>query len=177
VDAGRVSVFFAEVVGMLQISFGLVAAAVRASAAFQDDPQEADELRREGRVLLLGAGALISSGAALILLSLAGPGRIVPSVIGLLGWLFLNILAAVLAALRWRRLDELNRAAARESDHLAFKWLSLVGGVWAMLAHLNFVAAPSVLDWLTMLGGASLVAGLVAAGRMGVFDVPAAVRG
>jgi hypothetical protein len=46
-----------------------------------------------------------------------------------------------------------------------------------MLAHLNFVAAPSALDWLTMLAGASFVAGLVAAGRMGVFDVPAADRG
>lgn len=177
VDAGRASVFFAGVVGMLQISFGLVAAAVRASAAFQDDPEEARELRRDGRALLLGAGALISSGAALILLSLTGPGRAVPSVIGLSGWLFLSILAAVLVAVRWRGLDELNRAAARESDHLAFKWLCLIGGTWAMLAHLNFIAAPSALDWLTMLAGASFVAGLVAAGRMGVFDVPVADRG
>lgn len=165
-------VFFAEVVGMLQISFGLVAAAVRASAAFQPDPEEAGELRREGGALLLGAGALISSGAALILLSLAGPGRTVPSVIGLWGWLFLSIVAAILVALRWRVLDELNRAAVLNSDHLAFKWLSLIGGAWAGLAYLNFVAAPSALDWLTMLGGAGFVAGLIAAGRMGVFDVP-----
>jgi len=172
VNPRKASVFFAGVVGMLQISFGLVAAGVRASAEFQPDPEEAGELRREGGALLLGAGALVSSGAALILLSLAGPGRAVPSVIGLWGWLFLSIVAAILVALRWRVLDELNRAAALESDHLAFKWLSLVGGTWAMLAYLNFVAAPSALDWLTMLGGAGFVAGLVAAGRMGVFDVP-----
>jgi hypothetical protein len=170
--AGNASAFFAGVVGMLQISFGLVAAAVRASAAFQDDPEEADGLRREGLALLLGAGALISSGSALILLSLAGPVRVVPSAVGLAGWLSLYILAAVLVALRWRGLDELNRAAARESDRLAFKWMSLVGSAWAMLAHLDFVAAPSPLDWLTMLGGASFIASLVAAGRMGAFDAP-----
>ncbi len=173
IDAGSASAFFAGVVGMLQISFGLVAAAVRAGAAFQDDPEEADELRREGGSLLLGAGALISAGAALILLSLAGPGRFVPSADGLLGWLFLSLLATVLVAARWRGLDERNRAAVRESGHLAFKWMALIGGAWAMLAHLEFLAAPSPLDWLTMFGGFSFVAGLVAAGRMGTFDVPA----
>jgi hypothetical protein len=161
------------VVGMLQISFGVIAAAVRAGAAFQDDPEEAGELRREGHALLLGAGALISSGAALILLSFAGPGRPVPPAVGFVGWLLLYILAAVLVAARWRGLDELNRAAAREADHLAFKWTFLVGGIWAMLAHLDFVASPSPLNWLTMLGGFGFIAGLVAAGRKGIFDAPA----
>jgi hypothetical protein len=173
VNAGGASAFFAGVVGMLNISFGLIAAAVRASATFQNDPEEFRELGREGRALLLGAGALISSGAALILLSLAGPGRLVPSGVGLAGWLLMYSLAAILVAVRRRWLDELNRAAAREADHLAFKWMSLVGGSWAMLAHLDFVSSPSPLDWLTMLGGFSFVAGLIAPGRMGVFDTQA----
>ncbi len=49
---------------------------LRASAGFLPDADDADELRRQGHALLLGAGALIASGSSLILLSLAGPGHL-----------------------------------------------------------------------------------------------------
>src|SRR5215469_562436 len=78
-------VTLAVVVGMLHVSFGLTAACVRASARFIYDTDESDELRRQGRALLLGAGALVAVGSSLILLSLAGPGHLVPPTGGRVG--------------------------------------------------------------------------------------------
>ena len=173
VQAGDASERLALLVGLAMISFGLIAAAFGACAGYLDDSEEADDLRRERRALLLGAGALVAAGSSLILVSLAGPGRLVPAGVGLFAALTLNVLAMVLVAVRLRGMDELNRAVARDSGHLAFGWFSLVGGTWAILAHLGFVAAPSPLDWLTMINGFSFVAGLVAASRKGTFDAPA----
>jgi hypothetical protein len=170
VKSGGVTDVLAVVVGMSQISFGLTAAAMRASARFVYDTDESDELRRQGRALLLGAGALVAAGSSLILLSLAGPGRLVPPARGLVVVMLLSILANVLAAIRLRRLDELDRAVVRESGYLAFVWFSMIGGTWAVLAHLGFVAAPTPLNWLTMIYGFSFVAGIIALAHRGGFD-------
>lgn len=171
-DTGASEVL-AVAVGMMHVSFGLTAAAVRASARFLDDAEEAEEVHREGRALLLGAGALVAAGSSLILLSLSGPGRLVPPAGGLAGALLLNALAWILVAVRSRRLDELSRVAEREAGSLAIGWLSLVGGTWAILAHLGFVPAPAPLDWLTMIWGFNFAAGIIAAARRGAFDTPA----
>jgi hypothetical protein len=170
VQAGDSSENWARIVGLAVIGFGLIAAGLGACANYLDDSEEAVDLRQERRALLLGAGALVSSGASLILLSLAGPGRLVPAAVGLSGALLLNVCATLLVAIRWRRLDELNRGVARDAGYLAFTCSLWVGGTWAMLAHLDFVSAPASLDWLTMFHGFSFVAGLVAAGRKGSFD-------
>jgi hypothetical protein len=155
---------------MLHVSFGLTAAAVRASARFIPDTDESDELRRQGRALLLGAAALIAAGSSLILLSIAGPGRLVPPTGGLVLVMLLTIVATVLVAIRLRLLDELDRAVARESGYLAFGWFSFVGSTWAILTHLGFVAAPTPLNWLTMIYGFSLMAGIIALAQRGGFD-------
>lgn len=170
VKSGGLSEKLAALVGMLQISFGLTAAAVRTSARFIYDADESNELRRQGRALLLGAGALIAAGSSLILLSLAGPGRLIPPATALVAVIFLTILAAVFVSIRLRLLDELDRAVARESGYIAFVWLSLVGGNWAVLTHLGFVAAPTPLNWLTMIYGFSFVAGIIALAHRGGFD-------
>lgn len=170
VQAVASSAKWARIVGVAVIGFGLIAAGLGACANYLDDSEEAFDLRQERYVLLLGAGGLISSGASLILLSLAGPGRLVPAAVGLPGALLLNACATVLVAIRWRRLDELNRGVVRDAGYLAFTCFSWVGGTWAMLAHLDFVSAPAPLDWLTMFHGFTFVAGLVAAGRKGSFD-------
>lgn len=168
-QAGGGSETWARLVGIAVISFGLIAGGLGACARFLDRSEEAEDLRRESRALLLGSGALVSAGISLILLSIAGPGRLVSPGAGLAAVLVLNMLATLLVAVRWRRLDELNRRVARDAGHLAFTWLSWVGGTWAILGHLGFVAAPSPLDWSTMLLGFSFVAGLVAFGRKGGF--------
>jgi hypothetical protein len=170
VQAGDSSEVWARIVGLAMIAFGLIAAGLGACANYLDDSEEAFDLRRERRALLLGAGALVSSGASLSLLSFAGPGRLVSAAIGLSGALLLNVCATVLAVIRLRRMDELNRAVARDAGYLAFTCFSWVGGTWAMVSHLEFASAPAPLDWLTMFHGFSFIAGLVAAGRKGIFD-------
>jgi hypothetical protein len=170
VRSGGVAERLAVVVGILHVSFGLTAAAMRASARFLWDKEESDELRRQGRALLLGAAALIAAGSSLILLSIAGPGRLVPPTSGLMIVMFLTILATVLVNIRLRLLDELDRAIARESGYLAFVWFSIVGGTWAILTHLGFVVGPTPLNWLTMIYGFSFVAGIIALAHRGGFD-------
>lgn len=170
VKSGGISEILAVVVGMLHVSFGLTAAAVRTSAHFIYETDESNELRRQGRALLLGAAALVAAGSSLILLSIAGPGLLVSPTDGLAVVMLLCILATVLVNMRLRLLDELNRAIARESGYFAFVWFSMVGGTWAILAHLEFVAPPTPLNWLTMIYGFSFVAGIIALTHRGGFD-------
>jgi hypothetical protein len=169
VQAGDTSEQLALLVGLAVIGFGLIAAGFGACAGFLDDSEEARDLRRERRALLLGACALVASGSSLILLSLAGPGRLLPAAVGVTGALALNVIAIIFVAVRWQRLDELNRGAARESGYLAFTWLAWFGGTWAIFAHLDYVAAPAPLDWLTMINGFSFIGGIVAVARKGGF--------
>ena len=169
VHAADPSERWATLVGFSVIFFGLIAAGFGACASFLKGSEEAADLRRERRALLLGAGALVSSGSSLILVSIGGPDRLVPAAVGLSGALLLNVCATVLVAIRLRRMDELNRGVARDAGHLAFTWFYLVGGTWAILAHLGFVSAPAPLDWLTMFHGFSFVAGLAAFARKGGF--------
>jgi hypothetical protein len=172
VRADGAPVVFAVVVGILHVSFGLTAAAQRASTRFVRVEDEAEELRHEGRSLLLGAGALIAAGSSMILLAVAGPDRLVPPVVGLAGAVLLTVAAMILVAVRRQGLDELGRIAERDSGYLAFQWFSLIGGSWGILAHLGFVAAPTPLHWLSMIWAFSFAGGILAAARKGVFDPP-----
>jgi hypothetical protein len=164
----------AAVVGLAVIGFGLIAAAFGSCAGYLEDSEEAEDMRRERPALLLGAGALVSSGSSLIVLVLAGAGALIPVVAGAIAAIMLSVLAALFVAVRYRRLDELNRGVARDAGYFAFTCLSWVGGTWAILAHLGFVAAPDALGWLTMIHGFSFVAGLVAFARKGGFENPSA---
>ena len=161
---------WAMIVGFAEIGFGLIAAGFGACANYLDESEEGQDLRRERRALLLGAGALVSAGSALILICLTGADRFVSPVAGVTGALLLNLSAAILAAIRLRGMDELNRRVARDASHLALTSLIWFGGTWAVLAHVRFTPAPDALDWLTMLHGFSFIAGLAAAARRGVFE-------
>jgi hypothetical protein len=164
-----VSETWATLVGLAEMGFGLVAAGFGACAGLLHGTEEAEDLRRERRALLLGAGALLCAGSSLILMTLAERAEVASAATGVWGPITLNLLAALLIAIRARGLDELNRTVARDAGHFAFLWLSWVGGTWAILAHLQFTTAPAPLDWLTMLHGFSFVAGLVALARKGGF--------
>ena len=164
------SELWAMIVGFAEIGFGLIAAGFGACANYLDDSEEGQDLRRERRALLLGAGALMSAGSALILICLTGADRFVSPVAGVTGTLLLNLSAAILVAIRLRGMDELNRGVARDASHLALTSLIWFGSTWAVLAHVRFTPAPDALDWLTMLHGFSFVAGLVAAARRGMFE-------
>jgi hypothetical protein len=162
----------AAMVGMIHISFGIIAAAMRATARFEPNAEHAEDLRREGNPLLLGAVALIAAGLSLVVLSLAGPDRPIAPMPGAVTAIGLNAFALIVAAVRLRRMDELSREMTRDAGRLAFAWTSLFGGTWAALAHLGFLPAPAPLDWLTLMGGFSFVAGIVALAKRGGFGQP-----
>lgn len=166
---GDASLKWATLVGLAVIGFGLVAGALGTSAGFLEDTEDAEDLRRERRALLLGAAALFCSGSSLIVLCLSGPGQLLPSRIGLPAVLLLTALAALFVRIRWLRLDELNRSVARDAGHLAFALFSWTAGTWAILAHLAYLPAPSPLHVLTLIHGCSFVAGILATARKGGF--------
>jgi cytochrome bd-type quinol oxidase subunit 2 len=114
--------------------------------------------------------AVVPMGIALCVLALAGSGGIVPPPVAL-GIALAALLAATLLSLRLlKEMDELAREMSRECASLSYYLLLLVGGGWAMLAHLGFVAGPAPLDWMTMFLGLPLLAAFIAAGRKGLIQ-------
>jgi hypothetical protein len=162
----------AALVGLLHISFGLTAAGIRATAAFEPDPEQAEELRTESRALLMGATALVAAGVSLVVLSLAGPGRPIAPMSGAVAAIGLNLFATIVAAVRLRGMDELNRQMNREAGYAAFYCTTLFGGTWSVLAHLGLARALAPLDWLTLMASVGFVAGIVVLARRGGFGQP-----
>jgi len=154
--------------------YALVAACVAAGLASPGigarflNVEDADELRDQRRMLAYAAAVMAATGGALIVLAFAGPGGMVPRPMALAVALALFVAPAPLALLQWRHMDELMRSVTAEAGNLAYYLILLVGGGWAMLAHLDFIQAPAPLDWLTMLFGLVLVASFIAAGRRGM---------
>lgn len=129
---------------------------------------EADQiemLRERGPLLFLSWLAMAAMGLMLILLSLAGPGSVVSPAAALAGLLVLFVVTIALSIAAWRLMDELDRTLSYETGNLAFYLIVLLGGGWAMLAHLGFVAAAVPINWLTMFTVIVFAASFIAAGR------------
>lgn len=125
----------------------------------------ADELRERGRLLLLSFAWIAASGLLLIVLGLAGPGGVLSPAAALAGALALIAVLTLAGIAVWRLSDELGRTLSHEAGNMAFYLIQLLGGGWAMLAHLGFVAAPAPIDWLTLFTVILFVASVIAAGR------------
>ena len=57
---------------------------------------------------------------------------------------------------------------SRETGNAAFYLIVVIGGGWAILAHLGFVPAPAPLDWLTMITLTMFAASFIVVGRRGL---------
>ncbi|MDT9600034.1 hypothetical protein [Sphingosinicella rhizophila] len=158
--AGFALLFFA-VVGILVISY------VRMTGFM--DAEDVAELREQGRAQFYSWIGVVAMGMTLILLAMSGPGRMVPPAAALAVALVLIAAATLFGFLQWRLMDELMRRLSLEAGNIAFLLIFLIGGGWAMLAHLHFVARPTPLDWLVMLIGVSFVASIIATIRRGLF--------
>ena len=130
--------------------------------------EDADELRDQRRMFAYAAVVMATWGAALIVLAVAGPGGIMPPSMALAIALALIAMSVVLTISTWRHMDELMRGMSRECGNLSFYLLFLVGGTWAMLAHLGFAVGPAPLDWLTLFTALTLLASFVAVGMRGM---------
>jgi hypothetical protein len=111
---------------------------------------------------------LAAIGLMEVLLSLAGPGGAVSPTAALIGLVpLLATMAAIIFAM-WPLLDELSQTMSRETGNAAFYLIVVIGGGWAILAHLGFVSAPAPLDWVTMFTLIMFAASVLAASKRGL---------
>ncbi|KLE33804.1 hypothetical protein [Aurantiacibacter luteus] len=139
----------------------------RAGATFLN-VEDADELREQRAMLTMSGLGMTLMGAALAVVALGGAdGAIAPGTAVAL-YAVLSVAAVVLSVKTLKLQDELMRAVGRQTGMVAFYLLALIGGTWAMLAHLGFVAAPAPLDWLTMIWSLMLLAAFIVVAQKGM---------
>jgi len=152
-------------------SLGSLALASAHTGADILDRDATEELRERGRLFLYSFAWTGGCGVLLILLALAGPAGMVPPVAALAAALILIAVLVVLGIAAHRLSDELAHTLSREAGSMAFYLILVIGGGWAMLAHLGFVAAPAPLDWMTLFIVLLFAASIIAAGRRKLITV------
>jgi preprotein translocase subunit Sec61beta len=133
--------------------------------------EDADELREQKKILVLSGASMLLWGASLLALALAAPDGPVPQAAALVvggGGLVIGI---VLSVQVYRVSDELMTAVNLEAGALSYGIVSLVVGLWAMLAHLGYTSAPAPLDLLTLFYVLVLLASFIAVGRRGMLNI------
>jgi hypothetical protein len=163
------SEWVAAALGVVLIFFalmgGFAVASAHTGADLIDNEEAAEDMRERGRLMVYSLAWMVTCGLSLIGLSLAAPGSLLSPAPALVGVLLLIAVAIALSIAVWRIMDELDRTLSQEAGNIAFYLVLLLGGGWAMLAHLGFVAGPAPLDWLTMFTVMMFVASFIAAGR------------
>jgi hypothetical protein len=168
-DAIGVSAAAALFVGLALLALAILGFVVIIAARANLLPAErAEAVLERGRMQLYTWTWLAALGLTLILLSLAGPGGLVSPGFALAAAVVLiAVMAAIDLAMR-PLMDELSHAVGRETGNMAFYLTIAIGGGWAILAHLRFVAAPEPLDWITLFTLILFAASVIAAGRRGL---------
>lgn len=163
--------------GVMLVAFGLLGLALAALAHTRIGwlpPEQVELIVDQGRTLPYSCVVIAAMGLILGLLAFAvpagplAPGTALPAV---------AVLLAVVTGLSfaiWPRLDELSQTVSRETGNAAYYLILIVGGGWAILAHLGFLPGPAPLDWLSMLVAVMFAASAIAAGRRGMLRHPVA---
>ena len=132
--------------------------------------EDADELREQRRMLTYSSVAMLMLGGALVLLAISGEGAFVPAEVGAVGSIGLIVVSVFLSGAMRRHTDELQRALSSDATITAFYLLLLFGGGWSILAHLDFLAGPAPLDWLTMFAAMLLIGAFWQTARRGLLN-------
>ena len=147
------------------VAFGALSPALGARFLNVED---ADELREQKSRLIGSAVASAAFGLALVAAALAAPLGPLAEPVALAAFLGLFALACYLGARQQRTSDEFMRQLSRDASAAAFYLLALIGGGWALIAHLGYAVAPAPLDWLSMFAGLLLIATLAACMQRGL---------
>lgn len=129
------------VVLLLFAIMGLLRLAAAHAPGAAPPPEEMDANLALGRARLYSLIVIAAMGLTLVLLSLAGPGGALAPTIALVSVLVLLSIATGLTIALWPLLDEFPRTMSRETGNAAFYLIVVIGGGWAILAHL--VLAPT----------------------------------
>jgi len=164
-----ISEWVAVVTGSVLIVFAALGTLATASAHTRadliGDDGAVEEMRERGRLFLCSFAWIAACGVLLTGLGLAGPGGALSPAAGLAGALVLTAVLVALGIAAWRLSDELGRTLSREAGNIALYLILALGGGWATLARLGFVAGPAPLDWLTLFTVLMFAASFIAAGR------------
>jgi hypothetical protein len=168
------SATIAALVGVLYcvIGFGIVigTSSPGVGAKFLN-VEDADELREQKKMLIWSGTSMLLWGVSLLTLALAAPDGPVPQAAALAVGGGCLVIGIALSVLVYRASDELMAAVNLEAGALSYGIVSLVIGLWAMLAHLGYTSAPAPLDLLTLFYVLVLVASFIAVGRRGMLQV------
>lgn len=148
--------------------FGLVIVTIAHSRTGLLSAQQGEDIREHGRMTVYSFGSMGSMGLALAVLGLSGPDAPLAPAIALAGALALLVVTTILSLALWPRMDELMRTLSHETGNMGFYLIVILGGGWAMLAHLGVVAAPAPLDWLTLFTLIMFAASIITLGRRGL---------
>jgi hypothetical protein len=133
--------------------------------------EDADELREQKRVLMWSGAAMLLWGVALLALALAAPDGPLPQTAALVIGAGGLLAGTALSVIVYRASDELMLAVNLEGSTISYTMALVVIGMWAILAHLGFVAAPAPLDLLTIFYVLALAASFIAVGRRGMLTI------
>lgn len=143
----------------------LAVATANTRANIIDDETALEELRERGRLLLYSFAWMIGWGMLMIVLALSGPAGVLSREAAIGGVVAMLAVTTWLVIAIWRLMDELDHTLSYETGNMAFYLILIVGGGWAVLAHLGFAQAPAPLDWVTMLTVLMFVASFIVLGR------------
>ena len=132
--------------------------------------EDADELREQRAMLCYSASGMFALGIALVLAALARPIGPVPAGVAIAGFAAMMVLAAFTSARQMGLMDELMKAVSTETAAMTFYLLFLVGGTWTLLGHVEWIAPPKPLDWLTMFAVLMLIASFWVTGKRGMLN-------
>ena len=139
----------------------------RAGATFLN-VEDAEEIRELKAILTSSGLGMVLAGAALAVVALRGTNDVITPGTALALYIAMSVAAVALSVRISRLQDELMQAMGMQTGTVAVHLLVLVGGTWAVLAHLGFVVAPAPLDWLTMIWALMLLAAFVVVARKGM---------
>lgn len=132
--------------------------------------EDADELREQQQSLVASAIAMLSIGLVLAVIAAAGPGGVIPSKIGAIVAGVLLVISVFFGVRSMKFADELMNAVNRETGSAAYYMIFAVIGGWAALAHLELVAAPQMLDLLSLFWTLGLFATFWVTGKRGMLS-------
>lgn len=165
--SATIAVLVGVLYAVIGLSVALGTASPKVGARFLN-VEDADELREQKKVLTWSGAGMVLSGLSLIALALAAPEGPVPQAVALALGVGGMVISAVMSVVIYRQCDELMRAVNLEASAVGYAMVMVVIGLWAMLAHLGYAAAPAPLDLLTLFHVLVLLASFIAAGRRGM---------
>ena len=173
-DDVSVSRTIAAVVGVLYMVIAIGVGVGAASPALGDkylNTEDADEILEMRNMLMTSGAAMALFGAALILLAMAAPEGPIAARFALIGSAALFVVGGWLGWRSHKASDELFTAVNLEATAWAYAGTVIIGGGWAVGAHLGFAAPFAPLDWVTMFYIVALASSFIASGRRGMLKL------